>query len=269
MECMIKDVKIHYEVIGSGKPIVMLHGYHVDHRILSGCMEPIFCDKTGYKRIYFDLPGMGKSGTAEWIKSSDDLLEIVLGLIDCVIPGENFIIAGQSYGGYLARGVINKISHRVDGAILICPVILADNSKRNVEEMKVFASDEVLLSKLSKEEIEDFNSSVVVQSEQIYERYQNEIVAGVMAANSEFLQIIRTQGYEFTFDVDQLEHSFDKPTLFLLGKQDDCVGYKDALTILPNYPRATLAVLEAAGHALQLDQPEQLAALVNGLLNLV
>jgi pimeloyl-ACP methyl ester carboxylesterase len=65
MKCKIKDICLNYEIIGAGNPIIMLHGYYVDHRLMSGCMEPVFRDKKGYKRIYLDLPGMGESESAE------------------------------------------------------------------------------------------------------------------------------------------------------------------------------------------------------------
>lgn len=42
MECKIKNVSINYEIIGEGKPIVMIHGYYVDKTVMTGCMEPIF-----------------------------------------------------------------------------------------------------------------------------------------------------------------------------------------------------------------------------------
>jgi len=34
MECKIKNISINYEVIGSGKPVIMLHGSPVDHRLI-------------------------------------------------------------------------------------------------------------------------------------------------------------------------------------------------------------------------------------------
>lgn len=39
MECKVKNIPIYYEVIGQGKPIVMIHGYTPDHRLMKGCME--------------------------------------------------------------------------------------------------------------------------------------------------------------------------------------------------------------------------------------
>jgi pimeloyl-ACP methyl ester carboxylesterase len=146
------------------------------------------------------------------------------------------------------------------------PSLIADNKKRNVEEHVILVKDNELLSKLTPEEAEDFNSSVVVQSERIYQRYKNELLPGIEMADDKFLQKLRKSGYEFSFDVDKIDKRFDKPALILLGKQDDCVGYKDAWNVLENFPRATFAVLDGAGHSLQIEQEELFNSLVNELL---
>lgn len=263
MECKIKDVSLNYEIIGNGKPIIMIHGYYPDHRLMTGCMEPVFSVKDSYKRIYIDLPGMGKSESARWITNSDTMLDIVIDFIEKIIPNENFLLAGESYGGYLSRGVIHKMADRVDGVLLICPAIIADYKKRNVAEHVVLIEDNKLLSKLTPEDAEVFNSMAVVQSEKIYERYKKEIISGVKRADDNFLRNLQQNGYEFSFDVDRVDEKFNKPTLMLLGRQDSSVGYKDAWSILDNYPRATFAVLDRAGHNLQLEQVKVFNCLVD------
>lgn len=40
-----KNIKIHYQVIGSGKPIFMIHGLDCDLNLMKGCFEPIFKNK--------------------------------------------------------------------------------------------------------------------------------------------------------------------------------------------------------------------------------
>lgn len=269
MKCNIKNLSINYEIIGEGKPIVMIHGYYPDHRLMTGCMEPIFSHNNSYKRIYIDLPGMGKSESAEWINNSDIMLDIVIDFIEKVIPNENFLLAGESYGGYLTRGVVYKMQDRIDGVALICPLIIPEYSKRNVPEHAVLVKDDILLAKLTSEEAEELNSSMVVQSEKIYERYQNEIMSGVNIANGEFLQSLMKNGYGFSFNVDKIDKKFDKPSLMLLGKQDNCVGYKDTWKVLDNYPRATFAILDKAGHNLQIEQEELFNSLINEWLGRV
>jgi pimeloyl-ACP methyl ester carboxylesterase len=191
------------------------------------------------------------------------MLDIVIEFIEKIIPNENFLIAGLSYGGYLTRGLIYKMPNRVDGVALICPLIIADYNKRSVEEHIVLVKDNELLSKLTSEDADELNSGFVVQSKKIYERNKNEIMSGVEMADSGFLQRLMQNGYGFSFDVDKVNKKFDKPSLILLGKQDDCVGYKDAWSILENFPRATFAVLDRAGHSLQIEQEEIFNSFVN------
>ena len=49
--------KINYEIIGNGKPVVIIHGLRADLTLMKACLEPVFSRRGGYKRIYIDLPG--------------------------------------------------------------------------------------------------------------------------------------------------------------------------------------------------------------------
>ncbi|MTI49936.1 MAG: alpha/beta hydrolase [Firmicutes bacterium] len=269
MKCKIKDIFINYEIKGKGKPVIMLHGYSPDHRLMTGCMEPVFDNKDGYKRIYIDLPGMGKSESAEWITNSDIMLDIVIDFIEEIIPNENFLIVGESYGSYLSRGVIYNMSERVDGVLLICPCIIADSKKRDVPEHIVLVKDNKLLSRLTLEDAEEFSSIAVVQSKKNYERYKKEIMSGLKIADNKFLEQLKENGYNFSFDVDKINKKIDKPALIIVGRQDTFVGYRDAWNILENYPRATFAVLDRAGHNLQIEQEKLFNSLTNEWLTRV
>jgi pimeloyl-ACP methyl ester carboxylesterase len=155
------------------------------------------------------------------------------------------------------------MADRIDGLLLICPVIIADIKKRNIPLHVVLVEDNKLLSKLSPSETEYFHSSIVVQNERNFERYRDEILSGIKIANIDFLRTIKKNAYEFSFDVDKINKKFDKPTLIVLGRQDSGTGYKDAWRILENYPRATFAVLDKAGHNLQIEQAEVFNSLVH------
>ena len=136
---------MHYEDLGQGRPVVMLHGFSLDHRVMTGCMEPVFRNREGWRRIYPDLPGMGRTRAPEWITSSDHMLDVVMEFIDSVIPGEDFVLAGESYGGYLALGALHRRPDSVGGLLLICPVMVAQHSRRNVPAHVTLVEDEELL----------------------------------------------------------------------------------------------------------------------------
>jgi len=110
MEYKVKDLNIYYEEAGTGRPLLMLHGWPSDHRHIASDMEPLFQNRNGWRRIYPDLPGMGKTRGPEWITHQDHMLDVVLEFIDAVAPGERFVVAGTSYGAtwrvgwYIAEG---------------------------------------------------------------------------------------------------------------------------------------------------------------------
>jgi len=254
MKCELINITVDYEERGEGVPIIMLHGFSADKLMLKSCMEPIFKNKSGFRRIYLDLPGMGKTPGERWIDTTDKMLQVVLDFIDNIIPNERFLIVGESYGGYLARGIISKKMDDVDGLLLICPVIIATHSKRTVDKKVVLYKDEEFLSELTKEEKESFQSMHVVLNKENWERYNKEIYHSVKSADANFLRYLMMKGYDFSYDVDKLERPFEKPTTFIMGYQDGVVGFKDALRILDNFKRASFIVLDRAGHNVQIEQ---------------
>jgi pimeloyl-ACP methyl ester carboxylesterase len=72
-----------------------------------------------------------------------------------------------------------------------------------------------------------------------------------------------------SFESVTLADPFPAPVLILAGRQDSVVGYEAVWGILPSYPRATLAVLDLAGHMLRGEQPLLFTALVDEWLDRV
>ncbi len=264
MECQLKDLKVYYEAYGEGRPLIAGHGFMPDHHLMTGCMEPIFKRRDGWQRIYLDLPGMGQTLGPKWLTNSDQMLDVVLEFIEQVIPGQRFALAGESYGGYLAQGIVHRQPELVDGLLLICPLIVPLHEDRALPPHVVLERDPALWSSLAPEIRAEFDSFAVVQTRPIWERTQAEVMVGLNAANGDFLTTLQqAHNYPLSFDVDALPAPFEKPSLILTGRQDSMVGYQDAWAIYENYPRATFAVLDRAGHNLQIEQATLFNALVN------
>lgn len=223
------------------------------------CMESVFQKYEGYKRIYIDLPGMGKSNAPDWINSSDRVVEVLIPFIEEIISTEEFLLVGESYGGYLARGILTKLFERVNGLLLVCPVVVAEPEKRILPDKQVILQDEELLNKLTSTERAAFCELAVIANEYTYKRFQEEIKPGLDIANYEFIERLQ-KNYSLTMDFHRKK--YEKPVLLLAGRQDISVGYQDIIEIIDDYPRATLAVLDMAGHNLQIEQPELFESLV-------
>jgi pimeloyl-ACP methyl ester carboxylesterase len=269
MFCEVDGLEIYYETYGEGTPVLLVHGFGIDHHVMTGCMEPVFRGRPGYRRIYFDLPGMGRTRTTGAIGNSDQMLDAVAGFAEKVVPAGRFLVAGESYGGYLARGLVRRIPGRLGGVLLICPVIVAGREKRTLPPRAVFARDERTLEGIEPGMRKFFERMLVLQDKRRWERFQEDIVPGMEAEDRAFTKRLMETGYAFSFDPDRLDRPFEKPSLLLAGRQDATVGWKDMLKIVDNYPRGTFAVLDRAGHGLEVEQQTAFECLVNEWLDRV
>jgi pimeloyl-ACP methyl ester carboxylesterase len=268
LEYKVKDVTIYYEIHGKGMPVLMIHGWGTDHRMMKGCMEPVFQSlDTSFKRIYFDLPGMGKTEGQPWITGTDQMLEIILEFIDGIIPNQQFIIVGKSYGGYLARGIIKDRSSFIDGLLLICPLANPETRTANAPAFEVLEKDEALLESLSDEDLKYFKEINVLQNERVWERFKEDILPGLKIADNEFLMNNLSQNVPYSFNVDLVEKPYQQPTLVLLGKQDCIVGYRDQWKFIENFIHASFVILDKAGHNLEIEQESLFNELVKEWLN--
>lgn len=265
MDCDLGNIVVHYGTFGEGRPVIMFHGWYLDHRSMAADLEPVFRTRQGWKRIYLDLPGMGKTPGMDWIVDNDQMLAVVEEFINAVIPGQRFVVVGYSYGGYLARGLVYRRSAMMDGVLLIVPIITP--SQLSPPARLTLVKDERLASELTPEESGIFDLAVV-QSQEALDYLRTHVLPGIRVANHEFIKKLRG---EFSFEVDTPPEPYDNPTLIVMGRQDSYVGYRESWSLMENYPRATFAVLDRAGHFLGRpgEQDQLFVALVNEWLDRV
>ena len=270
MECILENITVHYEVFGEGKPLIILPGWGLNTRLTAHETEPYFRQRQGWKRIYVDPPGHGKTPAKEWITNQDKILEVILACVDKLTAGQRFSLLGISLGAYLARGIRLYCAEWIDGMAMIVPAIIAQDAKRTVPSHKVLVEDPGIRAELTPEEADLFEIAVVHSRKWLnYQRAFPEVPDHEMG-DAEFLTKIREQPerYAFSFDVDNVPEPFPGPSLIVAGRQDSIVGYRDAWDILEKYPRATYAVLDRAGHPLE-EKEGVLSVLINDWLDRV
>ena len=257
MEYVARDVPVHYVEHGEGAPVVALHGAGVDHREVMACLDPVFDALTGYRRIYLDLPGMGRTAAPETIRSADDVLDVLLAFIDGVVGDQPLLVAGHSAGGYYAQAIAGRRPEQAVGLALLCP-LLAGIHDVPAHEVIVSSGD------IGDDEFRDYFTVQTAETLDRYERYVQP--AGQLADQSALARI----GEQWELTVRPQEKApYRRPTLVVTGRQDSALGYSRAWELLEHYPRATFAVLDRAGHALPHEQPELLRALVTEWLDRV
>lgn len=251
----IESAELAYVVIGSGRPVLLLHGWAGDHRGIMAAAEPGFIAAGGeLRRIYLDLPGMGQSPRLETGWGAVDLLPMLLAAMDRLAPGEPFALAGFSYGGYLARGLVRLAAERLTGLALVAPVMEADGEERDLPEP-------IKLRRLPDDAFTDpvateFRSMLIEERADVLEGIERHFSPGFNAADHAFLNEFQKTGYALPDEREPLPRPFTKPTLIVTGRQDAMVGYATTLRQDRDYPRATIATLDGAGHALFFERSE-------------
>src|SRR5437763_7189950 len=223
-------------------------GRPIAHHIMKRFMDPLFTQRDGWLRIYPDLPGTGLTPGLDRLATHNQMLDAVLAFIDTVIPGQRFVLAGLSYGGYLARGVVYRRAASIDGLLLCAPQVKADPAQAQLPPRTTLVEDPELVAQLEP----GIANLVVVQSPRVVEAVRT-LLAEVQLADHTFNAQLEAAG-PFSFDVDTLPAPFGGATLILTARQDHLCGYRDAWDLLDNYPRATFAVLDRAGHFVNIEQ---------------
>lgn len=264
------EVEVHGE---GGTPLVAVHGWGVDRRLMTGCLEPLFTadadagavgPRGDWLRIYPDLAGMGGTPGDPRIDGSGAMLELVSTVADAVGGGEPFALIGESYGGYLARGLTRIRPDDVLGLALLCPS-MAPRSPSEVD-LDVLEHDAALLASLAPDDRAAFTAITVRQTRPVWDAFAADVLPGIRAADQTYLSQVLAENPFLPFDPDDPgdpgEPEFTRPVLVVAGRQDSSVGYHRQWELLDRYPRGSLVVLDAAGHNLQIEQPEVFAALV-------
>jgi pimeloyl-ACP methyl ester carboxylesterase len=242
---------------GRGRPLLLIHGNAVDHRLLLPLDDAL--DRAGgWERIYLDLPGCGQTPPLEAPGGLPQVADWLLEVVPELVGGQPYALLGNSMGGLLARSVAAAAPEQILGLALLCPVVDPVHARRHVPEQTVLQRNPTLLAELDPQDRDDYAALAVVQSATTWRAFRDHALPGVRAAN---LRAMARLARAYDLPVPERPGSaLERPAVVLTGRQDHVVGYEDQVGLLAHYPRATCAVLDRAGHNAHLDQPELVAA---------
>jgi pimeloyl-ACP methyl ester carboxylesterase len=243
----VDGLPVYYEAFGAGRPIVFLPGWGNSNGEGRDVHEPVFAGREGWRRIYIDPPGTGKTPSREWIKDQDGMLDVIARVIDDLVgldpsgdrPGR-FAIAGTSAGGLHARGLVRRDPSRILGLLLRVPGVVVDRVARRLPEYRDLGAV--------------FQEGHREKQEKYYDPAEQQ-------ADLEFLGGIQSDVARYSLSGELSVH-LESPTLIVTGRQDTMTGYADAWGLLEDYPRATYAVLDFADHDLPVLNQDLYQALV-------
>ncbi|MFI6078445.1 alpha/beta fold hydrolase [Actinoplanes sp. NPDC051343] len=245
--------------IGSGTPVVLLHGFGLDHRSLLP-LDPTFERSGQWRRIYLDLPGATRS-PANAVSSSQEVADAVIDEIRARVGEQPFAVLGNSFGGMIARYVAHELRPQVLGLATVAGVFIAPHAERTAPSRTVLRQQPEIEPLLG-EALEHYRVDAVVESLDDARAFQQYVLPGIEGVDQRAVDRI-SEHYALDHEPEDAHpEPFQQPTLHITGRQDDVVGYTDAWSRIGHYPRASFAVLDAAGHNILFEQRELCSALI-------
>jgi non-heme chloroperoxidase len=115
------DINIHYEDLGSGPPVVLIHGYPLSGRAWDRQVGLLL--ERGYRAIAYDRRGFGKSGQPSVGYDYDTFADDLHALLE-ELDLRGVTLVGHSMGtGEVTRYLARFGSARVSRGVLISPIL--------------------------------------------------------------------------------------------------------------------------------------------------
>lgn len=248
---------------GRGTPILFVHGAAIDHRALLP-LDAAFDEAAPWQRVFVDLPGHGRTPADPALDGSDAVADVLARFVDAQFGRGPFALVGESWGGLLCRALAARYARRLLGLCLIAPVAVAARERRVLPPRTVVRDDPELMRALSPADRRDYAELSVVRGRENWELFRAFVQPSFRVFDEDAGRRIDAH-YELAAD-PEAGPPLACPTLILTGRQDSSVGWRDQAALLAHYPRATFAVLDGAGHNLQLDRLRATLALLRDWL---
>jgi 3-oxoadipate enol-lactonase len=248
--------RIHYRVAGRGVPVLLIHGGLVDSRMWD---EQVASLSPGHCTIRYDQRGFGRSKAASAAYSPVEDARAVLDKVGV----SKAVVIGLSYGGQVAVDFALEHPERV------LALVTAGATVRGQELQKVGdrpAIYEALERRGTAEAVrlwlEDPAFVTARDLPGVQERMRKMLTENVKGWGTPRPDLVRWPARVPTEHLGEIA----VPALVLRGGQDNPNIVAAADLLAEKIPKATLRIIPAAGHHLNMEAPEQFDAAVLGFL---
>ena len=246
-------IKLHYRIIGSGKPLVLVHGYPLSSHIWDK-LEPHLCRHA--QMILPDLRGFGESPATDGIYTMKILAEDLIALLDSLGHKQAFF-AGHSMGGYVCLALAHYFPERVSGLALVASQANADSTEKRKARLEMIES----VKRVGTEAV--FTSMIDRLTEK--EKLKPEILAIMRTSSLEGI-IGTLAGMAAREDAVPWLHDLNFPVAIIAGAKDKIIPLEQADELKKLISKSTSIILRQAGHMPMMEEP---ASTASGLLWLI
>jgi pimeloyl-ACP methyl ester carboxylesterase len=247
-----------YDDIGTGPPIVLVHGFAGDRTSFARLVPHLEQD---FRVITYDQRDTGGSDFGGAPYTTPDLADDLVHLLDGLGLDRAHVL-GTSFGGAIAQEVALSHPERVDRLVLgattrgpAATADLPDDVRAVIAEAATGAPEPVRsLGELY------FSPRTRAEHPQIINEY---LRRPDTRSNDQRARRYAASG---GFDSADRLHQLRCPTLLLAGADDTFVDIDEALAMFAVIPDARLVAVKGAGHLWHDEAPERYAALIRSFL---
>lgn len=252
----VGNAELYYEEMGQGQPVILLHGHSLNHTMWDQQFSEL---AKQYRTIRYDMRGYGYSSPQEegvQFTHVEDLIK----MMDAFHIDRAHIV-GLSLGGYVGTDMLGWFPERIETAILASGNI-RPNPKPSIP------MDEL--------EIRKRNDEIIAVKRKGIETMKREWFNGLICSGGSNSDNIRKPLWNMIYQWDAwqplhkeprvtagedaysiLKENLPRvPVLIVEGKSEH--NFFSSHPELLNYlPQGTLAIIENAGHLVNMEQPEE------------
>ena len=258
------DTEIFYTDVGTGDPVVLLHGGGPGASGLSNYVRNIDALATRFRVIVPDLPGYGRSSkNLEQTDPFGALADAIRALLDH-LGLDTAHLVGNSYGGACALRLALDTPHRVDRLVLMGPGGIGTTRGAPTKGLNALLGY-YTGSGPSRDKLEDFIRTYLVYDaeavpdEAIEERYRSSIDPDVVAnpplRRPSGLGALKTL-WRMDFTRDPRLRTLATRTLVIWGQNDKVNRPAGGQMLVDRMPNADLMMPARTGHWVQWERSD-------------
>jgi pimeloyl-ACP methyl ester carboxylesterase len=260
----LSTVELAYIDHGAGAPVVLLHGFPLDHTMWLPQIDAL---SRTCRVIAPDLRGFGQStlGNADPDHgiAIEQYADDVVSLLDVLEIKERLVLAGFSMGGYIAWQFVRKHASRLRGLIQCDTRAAADtdearaNRRKMAEKIREWGSArvaEMMGPKLFAAGRFESNPRIVQDLRAVVARTSPDAIA--------VAQLAMAGRPDMTDILPQIK----VPTLVLAGVEDALIPPSEMQQIAAAIPNGQYVAIPDAGHMTTVENPTAVNAAINNFV---
>lgn len=236
----IDNLKVNYNIIGQGKPLLVLHGWR--SRLERWDKVAEILSKNGIQVILIDFPGFGESEIPKTPWDLDKYCSFIEKFAD-KIGLQSFYILGHSFGGGVAIKYALRNPKRIERMFLVASAVLRRKTLKKRAVLLISRAFRIFsflpFYNLTRRAFYKY----VIKSDYILEE-------GVMKET--YLNIIREDLFN---DLSLILAS----TVLIWGEKDAVTTLKEAYIINRQIKYSKLEIIKGGGHDLEKSDPRSLS----------